>query len=168
MTVNFYYCGDDPATLSKGLNLIGSYNCQIKENSSLLTPTIILRTSEWKTMNTSSPVNYCQIADTSFGNRYYFIKNPTITTGNRIELDLNVDVLQSNRTELMECEAYVQRSGNISDWNRYLPDPLIPIKTTTRVINLPFDSTPFEVIDSSATGSNMFFNYLLTVVGGEN
>jgi len=168
MTVNFYYCGDDPATLTKGLELIKTYDCKIKENSSLLNPTIILSTSEWKEMNTDNSVNYCQIDDDSFGKRYYFMSNPVITTGNRIELDLKVDVLQSNRTELMKCDAYVQRSGNISHWNRYLPDPLIPIRTTTRVINLPFDSTPFEVIDSSATGSNLFFNYLLTVVGGEN
>lgn len=164
MTVNFYITPDDPAVLIKAVNFISTADCEIKESTSLLNPTLIIKYSTWEGL-VANNVNYCQIP--KFGNRYYFLGDPVILTGGRVEIEASVDVLMSNEAELANCYCYIQRGGAPTEWEYYLPDNSIPVKTTERVINVPFDFTPFNITDISAVDGSVQQNYLLTVVGGE-
>ena len=90
------------------------------------------------------------------------------TTGNRCEVVCEVDDLESNRVELMDCYGYVQRGGRPADWDRYTPDALMPTKTNVINKNIPFNSTPFNVVSATSPLGSLTFNYLLTVIGGED
>ena len=149
MNVVFYNTANRKKDVTKTLTNGTTYNCTLKEGSNVVNPTIIL------TGVSQISKNYCNIPSFS---RYYFIKEWRIMTGNRMEIDLEVDPLTSFSSYITDSTQLIVRQENaglnqIRDTNY----PIAPY-TDTRVIRL---------------GEKKFFNsfnsqtdcYLLTVAG---
>lgn len=166
MTVEFGCITHDPATLMKGFDSLEDKvilsNVEVKKPCSILTPTLLISKAQYDSMLTKK-CNYCKISKFS---RFYFMGDAVVTTGGRVEIPCSVDVLESNKIELMDCFGYVTRSGAVTQANKYLRDNNVPIKTKTVVKNIPFSTTPFNVVSASAPLGKLTYNYVLTVIGG--
>lgn len=83
-----------------------TFNCEIKDPSSILNPVILLKTSN------PAAYNYAYI---SAFNRYYWITN-IISDHNMWEVHMQVDALASWKTQILASSQYVDRaSQNITD-----------------------------------------------------
>lgn len=119
-------------------------NCELKEGTSILTPTIIFDSS--LVALTFTP-NYVYIAQAPF-KRYYYVTNLTYEQG-RWFMQLAVDPLASFKTEIGLENAYVVRSSVAS--NGLLMDNTYPTTTTTTTEERQAVSSPWET-DSLADG----------------
>lgn len=149
MNVIFYNTTSKKNAVTKTLTNGTTYSCTLKEGSNILNPTIIL------TGTAEISKNYCNIPSFS---RYYFIKDWRIMTGNRTEIDLEVDVLTSFSSTILSSTQLIVRQENaglnqIRDTNY----PIAPY-TNTRVIKMG-EQKFFKGFDSSTDC------YLLTVAG---
>lgn len=112
-SVTFYKNLSVKRVVSKNLETIKTIeNCVYKEDSTILNTNIIV---SYDTDIIQS--NYCYISD---NNRYYYITEKTKLSGGKILLNCNIDVLMSNKDELLQLTATVDRNQNES--NAYLID----------------------------------------------
>lgn len=110
MRVLFYKFPKKPNSLKIPSSGAVELDCQLLENCSLSTPSIIVA-------NIDFTYSYCYIPD--FG-RYYFVHDSVILAQNRYQYNLVVDVLASFREEILSSSMYVKRSA--SSYNLFLPD----------------------------------------------
>lgn len=153
MNVQFGTTTDDVAVINKTVSLGGSIDCQVKVGTSVENPTIIVK---YSSINPTD--NYAYISEFE---RYYFIGDKTFTTGNRVEVELNVDPLYSFATGLNACEFYIDRIGNMDKRAAYVSDSNYPMTSETVTTNIDISPSPFLTV-----GEDDFPNYVLTVVGG--
>lgn len=149
MNVVFYNTSNRKRDITKTLTNGTTHTCELKEGTDIVSPTIIIvGTGELGK-------NYCNIPSFS---RYYFVKDYRILTGNRMEIDLEIDVLTSFSSTILNSTQLITRSETVKlNQIRDSNYPIAPY-TETRVIDL---------------GENKFFNsftnstdcYLLTVAG---
>ena len=145
VSVNFYTTGDNPNVMNKTLSLIAEeVPCDIKEPADREKPFLF-------TTGDLMHVNYAYIAE--FG-RYYWVYPETglgLTTRYRLESD----PLMSFKAAILASPATIAR--NPWRYDKYLPDPKLPIESRTvrGVLKFP-NSTLFD-------GSNN--TYVLTTVG---
>ena len=92
-----------------------TYNCTLKDDTSILEPVIRLQTS-----NNVKPYNYAYIAD--FG-RYYFVTDVVSSKG-FWEISLKVDTLASEKTGIGAMAPYVLRAA--SSYDEYILDTAYP------------------------------------------
>lgn len=97
-------------------NPVASFDCKLKENTSIMNPSIIITgLDKWTT------VNYAYIPDF---HRYYFIQNVTAINATTCQIDLDVDVLASFKKNITAQTFTVERCGKVPNkWT--LTDPLI-------------------------------------------
>lgn len=114
-SVTFYHNGSDNRCLFKSLTQItnGSYTCHFKDDSSIMTPEIILSSNA-----NIFGANYCKIDEFD---RYYYIKD-VIVSQQHIVVKLEEDVLMSNATEILNMKGYVRRTGDPKKFNTYITD----------------------------------------------
>lgn len=127
--VNFYTFSKKNNSTKKPVSDAISFDCDIKNISNILNPSIELR------HNNPSNFNYCYINE--FG-RYYFISNWTWNQGLWIA-SCTIDVLATYKTQIGGTTKNVIRSA--SNRNRKLIDNIAPITTeftTNYVHNLPY------------------------------
>lgn len=153
MTVTLYTTSADSRTIDKNLENETNKNCQLYDAESVLTPTIILDYSD-----SFFTVGYNYVFIPKF-NRYYFVKNSTVDTGDRIILELSCDVLMSYSEDIKQITCTVARQEN--EKTPYLTDNSYKISVETQTQNYMFQSTPFN-----HDGAWSQFNYVLAVVGG--
>lgn len=118
--------------IGKELTAGGTYQCSLKEDTSVLNPIIIIKTSD--------PVysyNYMYISD--FG-RYYFIDDIKSVNNNIWEVHAHVDVLETYKTQILTNSAVVARQQN--KFNTYLNDPEWKVYANENVVAYKFTS-PF-------------------------
>lgn len=118
--------------IGKELTAGGAYQCSLKEDTSVLKPIIIIKTSD--------PVysyNYMYISD--FG-RYYFIDDIKSVNNNIWEVHAHVDVLETYKTQILSNSAVVARQQN--KFNTYLNDPEWKVYANENVVAYKFTS-PF-------------------------
>lgn len=150
MTINFYTVEDDPRTVEKSLgNSIHSPDANIFGSCSVKNPVLILA---YDSILLSA--NYFEIPD---WHRFYFMGEPTLSPGGRCVVQGRVDVLMSNKDDILKLDAYCSRCE--SKFERYAVDSAPLSLVTTTVTNLQFSNHPF-----SAPGT--LRQYLLTVKGG--
>ena len=116
-------------TLSSG----GSYQCALKDNTSIIKPVIIIKTSD--------PVytyNYMYISDFD---RYYFIDDIISLNNNMWEVHAHVDVLETYKTQILSNSAVIKRQQN--KFNTYLNDPEWKVYANENVVAYKFTS-PFN------------------------
>ena len=113
--------------IGKSLSAGSTYNCALKDDTSVLDPVIILQTSD----NIFS-YNYMYIQQ--FG-RYYFIKDIKSLNNNRWQVSAHVDVLETYKTEILSQSVIIEKNEN--NYNNYLPDEnwKTNVKTKTDIIN---------------------------------
>lgn len=103
--------------------------------------------------------NYCYIPEFE---RFYFITEQIAKTGNVTEIHMQVDVLQSWKTQIKTNKAVIERSANTSNNNAYFSDDMYWTQANKEVKTIPF-VTP--------EGDDLVFNipednFILTIAGG--
>ena len=119
-----------------------TYNCTLKDDTSILEPVIRLQTS-----NNVKVYNYAYIAD--FG-RYYFVTDVVSSKG-FWEISLKVDTLASEKTGIGAMAPYVLRAASESD--EYILDTAYPADSyiTEYITNISSTVTSGGVIYNSTT-----------------
>lgn len=111
MTVELKYNASDNNTINKSITAVDTATCIIKEPMDVEKPHIILNTFNY------SSVNYVYIPDL---NRYYFVTDIINLTGGRVELVLDVDVLESFKSSILALSAIIEKQQN--NGNKYFND----------------------------------------------
>lgn len=120
-------------TLSNGVNVDGT----IKDATNVITPQIRLRTKQ--NLQNVSAFNYVHIAAL---NRYYFVENCEIQSGDVFILSLRVDVLKSYQNAILASTATITERENASKFisNRAEIHDIRPqFNKINFSVNAPFD-----------------------------
>lgn len=114
MRVVFYNCKDAKNVLNKnpGEAVLSASQVNPYEGCSIVNPMLIMTHSVDLTR-----CNYAYIPDF---NRYYFINNIELDTGQRAIISMSVDVLMSFKEEIKNVPMTAERSSNVP--NSYLRD----------------------------------------------
>ena len=142
LTVNLKINSSPVEKIGKSLTDGVSFNCLLKDNCSVLRPTIEVVTSE-----NITGYNYMQIPDFS---RYYFIDDIISLNNNKWRISGHVDTLETYAAEILENSAIIEGTENIQR-NNYLNDNVFMVncKHKTDIINFPYgllDSGQFILI----------------------
>ena len=110
--VHFYICSNDRKRIKKTLGgaIGGAITCVLKENTSILEPSIRIQKSALG--DNYAMVNYAYIPE--FG-RYYFVSSPIVETGQAVTYNLQVDPLMSYCEDLRNTKfeiARAEKEGN--------------------------------------------------------
>ena len=116
-------------------------NVELKENTSFLTPTLLLSKGIISGFN---PVMF-NYADIPIWQRYYYIKNWRWLNG-IWEAELEIDVLASYKTEIGNTSAYIIRSASSYDTN--IIDSFYPAKTNVSIQKINVASSWYNVAPS--------------------
>ena len=100
-----------------------SYDVYFIEETSITTPSIVLVA----TLDTIAQYNYCDIAQLK---RKYFVRDVTSLDGERVRVDLAVDVLASFYDDVISAQILTNRSSK--NINVFVPDTRL--KNSTRGI----------------------------------
>lgn len=116
MLARLYYNKSDKRNLHKNIELINEINIELKQDTSIVHPTLILSNSSGV-----MGANYIYIPNL---NRYYYIDNITASQ-QRLIVECSVDVLMSFKSEILNCEVVIDRAEH--NYNLYLPDDNIKL-----------------------------------------
>lgn len=110
--VQFYSCSNDRKKVKKTLGgaIGGEISCVLKENNSILEPSIRVQKSALG--ENYACINYAYIPE--FG-RYYFVSSPIVETGQAVTYNLQVDPLMSYYAQLLNTKfeiARAEKEGN--------------------------------------------------------
>lgn len=136
MDITFYtYTGEYNLInkfLSGGVMVTGRINDVINYNR----PTLNLRT---KSVDFNMDWNYCYIHDF---NRYYFIDKHTVKSDNTFTVDLNIDLLKTYESDILNATGTIVISDKADKFNS---DVAQVYNTKPKVNVLPFDVVePFD------------------------
>lgn len=139
MIVNLYKNMSENEKLSKALQPITEVEGTLKSEISILTPIIELSGID----SYIRDVNYCYIPDFR---RYYYVTNTIVVGTNIVQFELEVDVLMSFGSEILNNYAVIGR--NEYDYNMELRDVNIPTycQTSIRYINFPSAFNTFKLV----------------------
>ena len=146
LTVKLHHNSSPDNKISKSLDAGLSMNCVLKEESSILKPTIIIEAA-------TPPItyNYMYIQDLQ---RYYFIDD-IVSKNNKIwEITGHVDVLETFKNGILNQSAVIRRQEN--NYNLYLNDPDFMTYNNDIIQTKKFSNT---------AGFNKTLNYILVVNG---
>ena len=148
MELKVYINISEKNKLDKTLNNETTYTGQLKNETSIINPVIMVEGS----LQNLAAYNYAYIP--SFL-RYYFLTDILSIRNNLIELHLSVDVLMSFKTQILNQSAIIKRQKNV--YNLYLDDENFKTynysHTVTKQFPKGFPSLP---------------SFILTTVGGGN
>ena len=151
MTITLYKNLSDKRNLNKNLTEIKTVSAIAKGDINIISPTLIIQYF-------STDFNYCYISEL---NRYYYVNSLTLLNGQRIQLDLSVDVLMSYKEEIKNLTVNVLRYENTTP--TFLTDSRIPLYSDTVQKVIEF---PENIFNLENPGENSK-NFLLTVAGGD-
>lgn len=118
-------------TLSTGTD----FTCALKDNTSILRPTLVLRSD-----NASlAGFNYMKIPQFS---RFYFIDDIVSLHNYQWEISGHVDVLETYKTQILANQAVIKRQ--VREYNTYLNDPEWKVYAYEQKIAYKFPSTAFS------------------------
>lgn len=109
---------DDEKKIVKTFSVMYETDCKLLVPCDIHKP--ILQVQKWASWGS---VNYAYIPDL---NRYYFIRKESMITGNRIEYELEVDVLKTYESELLSVSAFIERQENV--YHPFYVDNELPIR----------------------------------------
>lgn len=147
LSVTLYNSSSPVEKIGKTLTAGGSYSCSLKDTTSVLNPTLIIRTSD--------PVyNYNYLYIQEFG-RYYFINDIKSVNNNVWEISAHVDVLETYKTAILANDAVIKRQR--SQYNLYLDDNEFKLLNKEQIQTLKFKQ--------SGGGLTKNLQYVLVVNG---
>ena len=133
LTVKLHHNSSPDNKIGKQLDAGLTMNCVLKEESSILKPTIIIEAA-------TPPItyNYMYIQELQ---RYYFIDD-IVSKNNKIwEITGHVDVLQTYQNGILAQDAVIRRQQN--KYNLYLNDPDFMTYNYDQLQTLYFSNTGF-------------------------
>lgn len=146
LTVNLMVNSSPVEKIGKSLSSSLSFACSLKDNTSVLNPVIIIKSSD-----NIYNFNYMYIQEL---NRYYFI-NDIISVNNNIwEIHGHVDVLETYKESILNLNAVIKRQRDL--YNLYLNDPDFMTYNYDKLQTLKF---------KGGDGFNKALNYVLVVNG---
>ena len=107
MIIKLFNTSDSNNTINKSLTDKTEYNIKFKGQADILNPVVKLQSE------TPILFNYGYIPDFK---RYYFINNIVIEPNGIYTIELNVDVLESFKTEILNCYGYITQSNKINEY----------------------------------------------------
>ncbi len=114
MTITIYNNLSDPNIINKAIMQIGSADCVIKDSLAFEKPSFILQ------YNTDlARGNYLYTPELQ---RYYYINNISRLTGGRMQLDCDVDVLESFKQSILNTTCIIDKQTQKNNANVYLND----------------------------------------------
>lgn len=117
--------------IGKSLDAGPSFDCVLKSGTSILNPTILLKSSD-----NLSLYNYMYISDME---RYYFIDDIISLHNDMWEVSGHVDVLETYKTDILGNEAILENT-QLLNVNKYLAEPDVFVtncKHKTDIIQFP-------------------------------
>lgn len=128
MKVSIYKNLSENSVIGKSKTLVYETECEIKGESSIINPVLILQYNEQVFAS-----NYVYIP--AWG-RYYFIDDVRVMTGCRVEVSLSVDVLESFKAPILELNVILSDTEQ-TGLNNYLPSEsfVINCKSKTDIVN---------------------------------
>ena len=137
MVINLYSTSDDTRTVNKTLTSVINITALPTENIDILVPSFILEYNA-NILN----ANYAYVP---LFNRYYYITNISVIKGNRIIIDLKIDVLKTYATALTDCTCIAARSESIGKPTQ-IPDKNLPIDPNKEdIVSIVFNRDPFNI-----------------------
>lgn len=131
------------------------YNCEIKANTSMSNPTLIIATgnlvfnhgsNNWNNPGVGE-INYCYIP---LWQRYYFIRDISFGAPNS-EIICTIDVLATYKTNIGSSSQYVLRCATATYIDGSLIDNYYPTKTGVDVDTYSIVNKPFSTLENSST-----------------
>lgn len=148
----------DPRTLDKRSVFTASnpvsYNIQIHRECNIKKPVFLLSLSGLPLSG-----NYCYVPA---WHTYYFLSEPVILDGERATVTGELDYLTTYADTIKSLSAYLIRTADDDNKNKYLPDNKRPAQVNEICQTLKFNATPFRANYAQD------IVYLLTVVGGNH
>ena len=145
MTLNFYTNNSSNKALDKNLTSVVSLSGNLREESSVINPSILIEYSGF------IGANYAYIPEFQ---RYYFIKEITSVRKNLWRVDMHVDVLSSFKSAIRNNTAIIERAQGYYDL--YLEDNMLPIEqstfSTTYALGNDFSQSGVYMLASDSTG----------------
>lgn len=133
MDMVLYNYSGDRRKINKYLASVATVNIiAITDDTNILRPTIIIDTRAFN-------FNYVYIAD--FG-RYYYVDNIKLMGGERIAIELSVDVLMSHKSAILSSQCIADRSSSNGD--PYLTDNKIATRDEAKIYVRNMGNTPFN------------------------
>ena len=133
MVALLYKNTSDNRVISKNITLIKEVSIELKSNVDFISPTIFLQTFDG-----CEDVNYLYIEEFK---RYYFVNNINHLTGGRISLNCSVDVLMSNKNDILALSCIIDKQESISSSfsDKYIDDGsfVTECRTFNSIINFP-------------------------------
>lgn len=128
MKVEIYKNLSENSVIGKNKTLVYETECEIKGESSIINPVLILQYNEQLFAS-----NYVYIP--AWG-RYYFIDDVRVMTGGRVEVSLSVDVLESFKAPILELNVILSDTEQ-TGINNYLPSEsfVVNCKHKTDIVN---------------------------------
>lgn len=130
MNIEIYKNLSENSVIGKIKTLVYQTPCEIKGESSIINPVLILKYNE-KIFES----NYIYIPTWK---RFYFIDDVRVMTGGRIEVSLSVDPLESFKDDILELYV-ILGDTEATGVNKYLQSEsfVTNCKTKTDIINFP-------------------------------
>lgn len=122
--------------LYKDLQIVTTLSGELRQSTSILTPTIQIEISPNTTLNTVTTANYCYIE--AFNGRKYFIEEWEIINANILQFSARVDVLSTYADIIKQQKAIIKRQENL--WNLYLNDGSFKIFQNPIILTKAFPS----------------------------
>lgn len=158
MELKVYSCLDDRNVLDKkSLTLLLTTTFHLKENTDIINPTFIIASRNSALDSVISSINYLYCK--SFG-RYYFVNNIRLLRGGLIELECEVDVLNSNKDAIKKLNGIVNRSEKFI--TSYIVDEKMLLTSKKQFTVHNATDSPFKTSNLSMSNSCI----ALTVTGG--
>lgn len=160
MVITVSNCTDDRRTLNKThVNTFNTVSCHLKENTDIITPTFIIDGRSREAIDGNiAKINYLHCAD--FG-RYYFVNNIRLLNGGLIELECEVDVLNSNKEAIKKLNGIVNRSEKFI--TSYIVDEKMLLTSKKQFTVHNATDSPFKTSNLSMSNPCI----ALTVTGGQ-
>lgn len=141
MNITFYNYTNEEIRVNKSPYLNGSItkDCDLKENTSMLTPNITIN------LPVSSFVN-CNYAYIPAFNLYYFVRDKIAVTGNITTISLAVDPLMSCKNAILNSKQLVYRNENYDNSSKWQIDSSFNMSSVPEVETKLFNGgkTPFS------------------------
>jgi len=155
MLANFFINSSDKRVLNKNLQSLNVLDIELKDDVSLLNPTLILR-------NFNTSANYVFIP---YFSRYYYITDFMFATGNRFFVYCDVDPLMTFKNQILATTQLVTRYNDdtISEIKQSpVIDDRLPVSQNLELLDfISFRGSSWEQYYSLVDD-----NYLITTVGG--
>lgn len=172
MDIILYRITDNPIKINKTLppstssEYIKLENCILKDNTSVINPSVLIKIPTGHTYNEILNSNYCKLQN--FG-RYYFIENYVFLANDLIELILSIDVLYTYSSYINNLEVMVARSD--TEYDDMIPDTSLSFESKDSVELVTLTASQSSLTDTFFLGdTNTDYNcenVLISVVNNK-